>query len=125
MLDVSMVLHDPMLSSEFDVRRQSEVVGGNGRVSKVAEWFRGLVGIVKPEAPSKLERGKDSASVVHSILVLTEFSLRDASFGFQPDVVVYGGTEYLVEEALPYQRLAGYTRALCTSTRATDNPPEG
>lgn len=122
MLDVSMVLNDPLLSDTFDVRRHSESVGDNGRVVKTPEWHRGQRGIVTPQEPSDLQRRDDGQVVRHTIMVQCEFALRDASFGYQPDVVLWAGREYLVVQAIPYQRIAGYTQALATSTRTTDNP---
>lgn len=122
MLDMSCVLNDPLLSDEFKVRRSAETVGLNGRVAKTPQLFEGLRGIVTPQEPSTLQRRDDSQMVSHTIMVQCEFALRDASFGFQPDTVIWNGIEYLVVQAIPYQRIAGYTQALCTSTRATDKP---
>lgn len=122
MLDVSMVLADPLISDEFDVKRQAESVGANGRTAVTPEWFYKQRGVVKADKPSRLSRRDDGQIVEHSISVISAFSLRDATLGYQPDVVLWGGREYLVVQALPYQRVAGFTWAKCTSTRATDNP---
>lgn len=122
-LDVSMVLADPMLSDSFSVRRESESVGSNGRTTTVGELIEGLTGIITPEEPADLQRRDDGQLVPHNISIITSFSLRDASFGYQPDVVIWGGTEYLVKKVLSFQRVSGHTQALATSTRATDRPP--
>lgn len=122
MIDVSFVLSDPLLSDTFDVRRQAESIGANGRASVGSEWFRDLIGVVTPQEPAGLERRDDGQFVHHEIMVQCEFALRDASFGYQPDVVLWGGREYLVTAAIPFQRMAGFTQARCVSTRLTDNP---
>lgn len=122
MLDVSFVINDPLISNKFDVRRQSEAVGLNGRVTKVPEWFRQQRGVIKPEKGDRLERTSAEQVAEHTISVRTSFALRDARFGYQPDVVLWKGVEYLVVRADPYQELAGYTLAICTSTRGTDTP---
>lgn len=122
MLDVSMVLMDPLISDTFDVRRNSESVDQSGRTTTVSDWHRGLTGVITPQEPSKLERRDDGQLVPHTIMVHTAFALRDSSFGFQPDVVLWNGIEYLVTAIQPYQRMAGFTQALATSTRTTDTP---
>lgn len=122
MLDVSMVINDPLLSDHFDVRRNAESMGTNGRATKTAEYHRDQRGVVTEREPSELRRREDGQVVTHSIEVITQFPLRDASFGFQPDVVLWDGREYLVVQALSYQRIAGHTQAIATSTRATDKP---
>lgn len=124
MLDVSMVLMDPLISDEFDVRREAETVGNNGRVQKTAvQWFREERGVITPQEPSVLDRQDDKQFVPRTIMVQCPFALRDATSGYQPDVVLWNGIEYMVTEAIPWQRMAGFTQALCVSTRATDNAP--
>lgn len=123
MLDVSMVLNDPLLSDLFAVRRFAETVGSNGRTTKTeVERFEDQRGIIQPLDPSELVIHDDQQSVTHAIEVLCAFSLRDARFGYQPDIVVWDGIEYKVIEAIPYQRLAGHTQAKCVSSRAADTP---
>lgn len=123
MLDVSMVLNDPLLSDTFTVRRNTETVGQNGRVIKVPEAeYPDVRGIVTAMEPSELVISDDSQVVNHAIEVLTTFPLRDARFGYQPDIVIWDGIEYKVLQAIPYQRIAGHTQAQCASYRATDKP---
>lgn len=121
MLDMSAVLLDPLISSRFDVKRQHESVGTSGRATKVPEWYRDQIGRVKPEEPSSLMRRDDGQMAPQVISVITQFPLRKASFGFQPDLIVYDGVEYMVTEALAY-RVAGFTKATARSTRAMDSP---
>lgn len=122
MLDVSMVLMDPLLSDTFDVRRNLESVGLNGRTTKTPEYHRGLTGVITEHEPSELTRRDVGQTVSHTIQVLTTFSLRDAAFGYQPDVVIWDGREYLVMKVLSYQRVAGHTEAIAVSTRPVDKP---
>lgn len=122
MIDVTEVILDPLISDTFDVRRQSESVALNGRTQIVPEWFREQRGVIKPADSAGLTRRDDGQYVSNEITVLTNFALRDASIGFQPDVVLWDGVEYTVSQALPYRRLAGFTKARCVSTRAIDAP---
>lgn len=121
-LDVNMVLTDPDLADTFDVRRCNEAVGGDGRVVQTFELVEGLVGVVKWDT-GKTQRGSDGAISPESIDVYTPFSLRDASFGYQPDVVLWRGAEYKVMKTNPNRHFGeGFTIGKCVSTRAMDNP---
>ena len=121
-LDVNMVLLDPDLADTFDVRRSQEAVGANGRMSVVSESFPDQVGVVKWDA-GRTERGPDGALTPSLLMVITPFSLRGASFGYQPDVVIWRGSEYTVMKSKPYRQFGeGFTIAECESTRAADNP---
>lgn len=122
-LDVNDVLLDPLLSTDFSVRRRSETVNQQGRNELLEELFEGQRGIITWEDNS-LNRMPDGSIAQESIKVVTPFSLRDASFGFQPDVIIWKGAEYLVTSVRANRHIGrGFTRATATSTRATDNPP--
>ena len=59
-LDVSFVLVDPLLIDRFDVRRNAESVGENGRPSKTAvQTFTNIAGVVIQEGSNTLERRSD------------------------------------------------------------------
>lgn len=125
MLDMSCVVNDPLLSTTFNVRRNNEVVNSRGRTTKASELFENVTGIVHPVEPASVQRSDVGQMGPSSISVVTSFALRKAAFGFQPDVVLWNGAEYTVVEALPYQQMAGFTRATATSTRAMDSPEKG
>jgi len=121
-IDVNDVLVDPDLSTVFDVRRQRETVGSNGRTVITPELFEGVQGIITwLEGP--ITQREDGLLTRQGINIATPFSLRDASFGFQPDIVIWQGTEYRVVSTKAHRHLGrGWTRATAESTRASDNP---
>ena len=122
-MDVNEVLMDPDLSDTFSVRRRAESVNEKGRTEVVPEMHEGLIGVVTPMDPAKLDRRDDGQIAERAIRVSTPFALRGASFGFQPDVIVYDGTEYLVVKVKSLRRFgAGFYKAEAASFRITDNP---
>lgn len=122
-IDVNEVMSDPDLATTFDVRRQQESVGLNGRVVITPTMFTGILGVIT-FADGPIEQGADATQTPQVIVVATGFSLRDASFGFQPDVVIWQGTEYRVIAIKAHRHLGrGWTHARAASTRASDNPP--
>lgn len=121
-LDVNMVLMDPDLADTFDVRRNNETVGTDGRVVKTPELMTGLTGIIKWDT-GKTQRGPDGAMSPATLEIITAFSLRDTSFGFQPDVILWRGAEYTVVQSAPNRHFGeGFTKAKAVSTRAMDIP---
>lgn len=122
-LDVNEVLTDPDLATTFDVRRQQEAVGLDGRAVVTPVLIVGLVGVITFE-DGPIEQGEDASQTPQAINIATPFSLRDASFGFQPDVVIWQGTDYRVTAIKAHRHFGrGWTRARAASTRASDNPP--
>lgn len=123
LLDVNDVLTDPILSTTFNVRRRAETVLPNGRVQLGEEHFTGLQGIITWERGT-IQRMPDGTLAQQVLNIITPFSLRDASVGWQADVVIWNGEEYLVTMLKPNRHMGrGFTRAVAMSTRATDNPP--
>ena len=122
-LDVNIVLFDPDLADMFDVRRNSESVGQDGRAVKTPELHEGLYGIIKHD-DGETSRADDAMRTTESISIITAFSLRDARYGFQPDVVIWHGEEFLVKRVTPARQFGeGFTKATAVSFRAITNPP--
>lgn len=122
-LDVNIVLLDPDIGGvRFQVRRRASATGANGR-TQTADDLHDAVGIVVMDEKA-MERADDSEhGGVETIQVLTPFALRGVSQGFQPDVVLWNGAEYLVKKVAPYRHFgAGFVKASCESTRAVDRP---
>lgn len=131
LLDVSWVTRDPMLADAFDVLRRQDVVGSNGRtVPTVVESFYDVVGVVTQQDAGMLMRKEEGQIIPRRIFVATQFALRGASRdgpplpdGFQPDLVVWNGTTYVVVDVMSYQRFgAGVTQATAESMAAVDVP---
>lgn len=122
-IDVNDVLMDPMLSTTFSVRRRSEVVNSRGRTVITETVIDNVVGIITWE-DGKIEREPDGTLAQQRLKIVTPFSLRDASLGFQPDYITWKGVEYLITWTHPNRHIGrGFTRATATSTKATDPPP--
>lgn len=122
-LDVNEVLLDPDLSDTFCVRRRAESFNEKGRTQVTEDTIPGITGVVTPMDPAKLDRRDDGQIADRAIRVSTPFALRTASTGFQPDVIVYDGTEYLVVKVKSLRRFGqGFYKAEAASFHITDNP---
>jgi hypothetical protein len=123
MLDVSWVVQDPMLADQFSVTRRVETVGTDGRVIMATSNFPNLIGVVTQSDPSSLVRNDDSQTIPRVISVVSKFNFRSATDGFQPDLIIWNGTTYLVKTSLPYSRYgAGFYEAIASSMTAIDVP---
>lgn len=121
-LDVTFVLNDPDLADGFNVRRNAETVGADGRVILTSELIEGLLGVITWDT-GKTDRAADAQSSPETIDIITGFSLRDSAQGWQPDVVIWSSAEYTVISSSPYRHFGeGFTKAKCVSTRAMDRP---
>lgn len=131
MLDVSFVTQDPMFADTFDVSRRQDVVGANGRtVPTVVETYPGVVGTVTQQDAGTLMRREEGQLIPRRIFVASTFAFRGVSKegpplpdGYQPDLVDWNGTTYVVTEVMSYQRFGrGHTQAVCESMTAVDVP---
>lgn len=123
-LDVSFVLCDPMLATVFDVRRHTDDVDDKGRTGNTAEeMFEGVIGVIQAADPKDLVRGTDGQYIPRGISIATSFELRSAAEGFQPDVIVWRCTEYLVDSLKPYPQFGeGVYKVMAISSFATNEP---
>lgn len=103
-LDVSFMVSDPMLADCFDVVRRRELVNSKGRaVPLEEEVYVNVIGVVT-QSDGDLSRKPDGQSVPRSIFVASEFRMQGAIVGYQPDLIRWNGSEYLVKECMPYSR---------------------
>ena len=124
LIDVSEVLVDPDLASQFTVIRRAESVGSNGRVSTADTTIPNIIGVVTMQSAGELIRRDDSDMIQRKISVVTPFRLRSAADGHKPDQIVLDGITYTVTEILPYHRFgAGFVEAIAVSMNATDPGP--
>ena len=127
-LDVSEVLGDPELADTFNVTRRRDVLDGNGRTTPTVEGiFTDIVGVVTQQDPSDLLRTEDGQIVPRRIFIATTFQVIGASEAplggvqYQPDVITWNGSDYLVTSVMPYSRYGnGMYEVVATSTRAID-----
>jgi hypothetical protein len=125
-LDVSFMTADPMLADTFTVTRRQDVVNSKGRTTPtVTAVFEDVMGVVTQEDPADLIRLPDGQTVPRKIMVCTSFAARGASTGYQPDVITWDGSDYMVTKVLPYSRFgAGTFEVIAQSTAATDAAAE-
>jgi hypothetical protein len=124
-LDVGFLTADPLLSDLFDVKRRAETVGSDGRVAMTTTLLPKKRGVVCAADPADLIRKDDGEYAPRVIEVNTQFRLRGASTGYQPDIIVWKGVEYMVEKVLPFSNFgSGHTRVLAASIAATDPPTD-
>jgi hypothetical protein len=122
-LDVSFMTADPMLADVFDVTRRAETVNSKGRTTVTNEFFTSVVGVVTQQSPADLMRAPEGQIVPRRIMVCTQFALRGAVVGYQPDLITWNGTQYLVTEVLPYSRFGeGTYEVVAESQQAQDVP---
>jgi hypothetical protein len=108
-LDVSELLTDPDLCDNFELIRRAEVVNAKGRVSTADTTVPDLLGVFTFEGPQKVMRDPMLTNAPRRIFLATQFAIRSASTGFQPDVVLWNGGRFTVEEVFPYSRYGNGT----------------
>jgi galactose-6-phosphate isomerase len=120
-LDVTEILTDPEIASKFDVVRRAETVADNGMSTLALTPFRRRTGVITATSPNSLDRGTDMQSMPRSITVVTKFKLQSEVIGYQPDVVVWKGSQYLVKSIDLYPHFGpGFYQAECHSMDRID-----
>jgi len=126
-IDVSDVITDATFTDRFDVYRQKEIIGLNGRVHTQEQRYLGVFGVVVPA----LRDGLDSRYRLHrksnyevsekGIVIVTRFTLRNNTVGNQPDQIYWQRNRYLVVSIAPYLNFGeGFIIAQCESLEETD-----
>jgi hypothetical protein len=133
LLDVSELLLDPDLGGEvLVVYRRTQNISAKGRVSAPPVLVAPApVGNVQPLDAAPLVRGPDQQNLPKLLQVITNFRLRSASRDagdtqeYQPDIVVWGGDQYVVNMVADWSRYgAGFVRAECSSIDPIDLGPQ-
>jgi len=123
LLDVTQILTDPDFADKFNVRRRAQTVDAHGRADANEELIVGVIGVVTAISPSDLDRQTDYDGMSRSISVVTKYFLRGETSGYQPDVVVWRGSNYLVKHVDPYPHFGpGFMQAECSSMDKADPP---
>lgn len=120
-LDVSFILNGADIADTFHVRRRQETIGTNGRVSLNETRYNNVIGVVTIGSPNDLDRGEDKQYFTRSLSIVTKFSLRGETDGYQPDVVEWRGSNYVVKHIDPYPHFgAGFYQVECESMDKVD-----
>lgn len=122
-LDMTDAVLDDDLMDCFSVIRRPQVITTKGRVTTPNNvTYNPVYGAVNAGSPNDLDRGADEQHFTKSISVVTPFRLRGEANGYQPDIVVWRGDNYLVKSLGDYSR-SGWVWAECESIDFLDNPP--
>ena len=121
-LDVSFVVSDPMVADTFTVTRRVELMGTDGVMvvsSSSITTFPGssipLCGVVTQEEPAELMRNPEAQLAPRVIFVASTFQFRglaksaDGLTTWQPDLINWNGSIYVVKKCLPYGRYGAGT----------------
>jgi hypothetical protein len=120
-LDVTSVLTDPDFADSFTVERRSEVVDEYGRSIQTILPFR-TSGVVTVGSPNDLDRPEEYEKFTRSITVVTKARLRGAVQGFQPDVIVWRDSRFVVKAIDLYPHFgAGFYQIEAESMEMVDN----
>jgi hypothetical protein len=129
-IDVSDILLDPEIAGEeLTILRRPDATGTNGvDVITETEITPKPVGSVRPTGGNSLVREDAYQQQAKSIRVITNFRLRgvarDGAQNYQPDIVVWGGSRFVVQTVEDYSRYgAGMIQADCMSQNFVDPPP--
>lgn len=127
-LDMSDVLLSTEFLDEFLVIRRKEDRNNFGEPLLTTSKLRAF-GVVTTPGPNDLVRTTDTQYVRDMITIVTKFRLFPASKKgaqeYQPDIVLYAGTHYLVDQLQDYTRYgAGFVQANCSSYDYMDPPPQ-
>lgn len=129
MLDVRVALTNPYTLDTFSVSRRQETVNSFGESTQAPTLFNGINGVVYPEGDENLDRRDAPQLQAKTIVVITRFALRGASVdgagaSWQPDVIVWSGSNYVVDRVEDYSRYAaGFIKVSASLLDSTAPPP--
>jgi hypothetical protein len=121
-LDVSEAF-DISFMDDFTVLRRVETINQRGRLVYGEQRF-GATGVVVPTSPNDLQRLPDYQYMNKAISIYTQCQLQGPSPGYQPDEILWHGSQYIVRAVDDY---AGYGRGflmcICLSIDHVDPAP--
>jgi len=121
-IDMTEVVTDPMLASSFTVKRRFESVDAHGRSVQATKLIPDVIGVVTSAGRNDLERLPEDQRMGRNFVVVTNFKLRGPAVGFQPDVVVWLGSDCVVKQLDPYPQFGqGFMQAIIGSMENMDN----
>jgi hypothetical protein len=124
MLDMSAALTNPFTLDTFNVIRQQETLNGFGESVVTKQVVTNLRGVVYPETDMALMRQPNMQLASKTIAIVTKFALRTESIGYQPDIIVWNGNQYVVTHLGDYSNFGtGFIRATAQIIDAEAIPP--
>jgi galactose-6-phosphate isomerase len=123
-LDVSDIPICTEFSDRFDVVRRPEVISQSGR-SVTTQVTATAYGTVYPTGDNSLVRQADYELGRKTLTCVTPYRLQQAAPGYQPDVVLYRGNQFVVSSVEDFSQYgAGFVAAQLSSISAIDAPPQ-
>lgn len=126
LLDVSLVLVDPMLADNFDVLRRKQLLSSKGNVSTLDTLIRDRIGVICAASSSDLRRFDDLDLTERHLSIVTSYRLRATSPGYKPDLIRWCGDWFIVKTVEPYPRYGkGQLQVIAGSIDPQDLPAPG
>lgn len=122
LINASRIIASPRLSTLFDVVRREETINEFGETEVTEVRFEDVRGVICA-ASKPLVRLPEAQHTPNQVNVTTNFRLRSAEDGFQPDLIEWKGNSYLVTQVDDYSEYgSGHTSAVCDLQSKVENP---
>ena len=126
MVDLLQAIYDSEGYQAFTLLRRPMTVNSKGRYEVTEPTQSVQYGVVYPEGPSMINRRPDGTLPSKTLGIITDYLLRDATTGFQPDQVLWGGDIYFVARLEDWSHVApGFIKATCLLFTTSAQPPPG
>jgi galactose-6-phosphate isomerase len=123
-LDVSWVTQEPEFADMFQVLRRPETISQTGR-SVTSQVTATAYGTIVPTGDNSLVRQTDYELGRKTLTIYTTYRLQQAAPGYQPDLVLYRGNQYVVSSVEDFSAFGeGFIVAEVSSIIAIDTPPQ-
>lgn len=110
---------DPAFLEEFVIHRRKEMVV-DGR-TKMEVQIHPSYGTICAATPNQLNNLPDGRSAERGISIVTQYHLKCAEAGYQPDLVVWRGSQYQVASIDNYPHLGvGFFQVVAISTTSRE-----
>ena len=121
-LDVDEVLLDPTIADTFSVVRTMQTTGRFGMVVETKTVIPNVWGIVTTANPNDLYREESFEYFSRSLNIVTQYRLQGQRQGYEPDIVIWHGNQFVVGTFDPYPQFGnGFYEAICQSIEPEDN----
>lgn len=125
LIDPGLVATSPFLADSFWITRRPQVVGSNGRAQVVNGTPSRAYGIVTVAGPQDLQRLPEQQFAGNVMTFISRRAMLGPTPGYQPDLLSWAGTDYVVLAVWPYPRYgSGWYIALASSMNPVDVPPD-
>jgi galactose-6-phosphate isomerase len=123
-LDVSDIPQCDEFADRFDVIRRPETIAPSGRSFTTQVTGTG-VGTFYPTGDNSLVRQADYELGRKTLTCVTKYRLQQAAPGYQPDVVLYRGNQFVVSSIEDFSQYGeGFVAAQLSSISGIDAPPQ-